>query len=191
MQIDRKTRQAIGGIAHTGDFADLLAEIDHLQHLLLECRAVFPTLSGKLVGAREFSTAPYYKRHGYNAQVRLEEPITEDFIRRQRQIGRWINENALIRLFGILNYRGFYDPKIDRSLPGHVEMDILRRIRNALTKTPVDYQPESDQNRELREAVIRHFALKEHDIQEHIPLPIDAVIEPIFEACRTHIRARA
>ena len=173
---------------HGADSTDLLAELDHLQGLLLECRAVFPTMTVEMIGQRQFSTAPYYQRRGYKAQVRLEQPITEDFIKRQRQLGRWINENALIRLFGILNYRGLFQ-KLDKSLPGYAEMDILRRIRNALTKTPLDYQPEVGENLKLRDAVVQHFALGEHDIQEQIPIPINKVIDPIFEACRNYIRA--
>ena len=122
--------------------------------------------------------------------MRLERPITEQFIARQRQLGRWINENALIRLFGILHYRGVFQ-KLDRSLPGYTEMDILRRIRNALTKTPLDYRPDTGENRRLRDAIIQHFALGEHDIQEQIPIPINKVIDPIFGACRQYIRAFA
>jgi hypothetical protein len=102
--------------------ADLLEEVDHLQGLLLECRAVFPTMTAEMVGRREFRTAPYYEQRGYNALIRLEQPITEEFIAQQLQLGRWINENALIRLFGIMNYRGLFR-KLDKSLPGHAEMD--------------------------------------------------------------------
>ena len=172
------------------DSANLLTELDHLQGLLLECRAVFPTIDAGMIGQREFVTASYYQRRGYPAHVRLEHPISADFIARQRQLGRWINENALIRLFGILNHRGLFEKKnLDKGLPGYPEMELLRRIRNVLTKTSLDYRPNDAENRRLRETVIRHFDLGEHDIQEQIPLPIDKVIDPIFEGCRKYIDA--
>jgi len=171
------------------DSADVLAEVERLKSLLLECRAVFPTLSADLVGQRVFQTAPYYRSRGYRAEIHLKQPISTDFIHRQRQLGRWINENAVIRLFGILNYHGFFK-KLDPSLPGHREMDLLRRMRNAFTKTPLNYQPNDPKNRRLREALIEHFKLEGPDIQEEIPVPINKVLEPIFTACRDYVVAR-
>ena len=170
------------------DSADLLAEVDHLKGLLLECRAVFPTMDSRMIGQREFSTAPYYQRRGYRAQVRLEQPISAEFVERQRQLGRWINENALIRLYGILNHRGLFK-KLDKQLPGYPEMELLRRIRNVLTKTSLDYRPGDAKNRRLRETVVQRFELEEHDIQEQIPIPINKVVEPLFDRCKEYIRA--
>jgi hypothetical protein len=60
-----------------------------------------------------------------------------------------------------------------------------------LTKTPLDYRPESGENRKLRDTLIQHFDLGEIDIQGQIPVPINKVIEPIFDACRKYIRAYA
>ena len=184
----KKTPMTRASRTHGPDSADLLAELDHLNGLLLECRAVFPTMDVDMIGQREFSTAPYYQRRGYRAQIRLEQPISADFIARQRQLGRWINENALIRLYGILNYRGLFK-ELKKALPGYLEMDVLRRIRNVLTKTSLDYRPDDAENRRLREAVIRHFDLGERDIQEQIPIPINKVVDPIFEGCRKYILA--
>jgi hypothetical protein len=171
------------------DIADVLEKLDHLQSLLLQCRSIFPTLAQELIGQRAFMTAPYYLSRGYEAQIQLKEPISAEFIERNKQLGQWINENTLIRLYGILNYHGLFR-KIDQDLPGGREMDLLRRMRNAFTKTPLNYRPNDKENMRLRKEVIRCFGLKEQNFpEEQIPTPIDTVVEPIFKACREYIAA--
>jgi hypothetical protein len=125
--------------------AQIIAELDELEGLLLQCRSVFPTLPQALVGHHQFMTAPYYLSRGYAAQIQLQKPITAEFIERNRRLGEWINENAIIRLYGIRNYYGFLD-KIDQTLPGWREVDLTRRMRNAFTKTPLSYRPEDPDN---------------------------------------------
>lgn len=84
--------------------APIVEELDELESLFLQCRSVFPTLTKELVGHRQFMTAPYYLRRGYEAQINLQDPITAEFIERNRRLGKWINENAIIRLNGIMSY---------------------------------------------------------------------------------------
>lgn len=170
------------------DTREVLQHVDFLNSLLLESRAVFPTLGADSIGQRMFRTAPYYQSRGFDAQIQLREPISAEFIQRHRQLGRWINENALIRLYGVLHYHGFFT-KLASELPGYPEMDLLRRLRNTLTKTPLNYRPHDPDNVKLREVVIERFNLKDEDAQEEIPLPINKVIEPLIEGCRRYIVA--
>jgi hypothetical protein len=73
----------------------------------------------------------------------------------------------------------------------HHDRDIdLRLMRNAFTKTPLNYRPNNKKNIRLREEVIQCFDLKEQNFPEdEIPTPIDTVVEPIFKACREYIAA--
>ena len=172
------------------DPAPILEEVNQLQSLLLQCRSVFPALTKEMIGHREFQTAPYYMRRGYKAQIQLEDPITEKFIERNRTLGKWINENALIRLHGIMYYRGFLK-KIDQSLTGWREVDLTRRMRDIFTKSRLNYQPDDGKNIKLRDAVIEHFGLKKEDFPEgEIPTPIDAVVVKLFNGCREYIKAK-
>ena len=171
------------------DIAEVLAKLDYLESLLLQCRSVFPTLTQELIGQHALMTAPYYLSRGYEAQIQLKEPISAEFIERNRQLRKWINENTLIRLYGILNYHGLFK-KIDQNLPGWREMNLLRLMRNAFTKTPLNYRPNDKKNIRLREEVIQCFDLKEQNFPEdEIPTSIDTVVEPIFKACREYIAA--
>ena len=169
------------------DTTEVLKKLERLENLLLQCRSVFPTLTQELIGHCSFVTPSYYLRRGYKARVQLSEPITIEFIERNRQLGKWINENTLIRLYGILSYHGFFK-KINQTLSGGKEMDLLRRMRDALTKTPLNYRPGSKKNIRLREEIMKHFRLRKEDFpEEEIPTPINTVVEPIFQACRQYI----
>ena len=169
---------------------EILAELDNLQDIYLQCRSVFPTIDMGHVGYRHITTAPYYMRRGYVATMELKNPITSKFIERNRCIGKWVNENAIIRLYGILEHHGFMK-KINHTLPGAKEVDLVRRMRNAFTKTSLNYRPKKQRNLILRNEVINHFRLDESNFtQGEIPTPINTVIEPSFDACREYIKAK-
>jgi hypothetical protein len=168
----------------------LLAELDELEDLFLQCRAVFPTLSSDLIGKNSFSTAPYYMQKGYQASVALGNPISIDFIERNRRLGKWINENAIIRLHGIIEHHGLLE-KIDQKINGWKEVDLMRRMRNAFTKTSLNYKPNKEENIKLREELINYFNLpKEEFSSGEIPTPIDTVVEPIFKGCKEYIKGK-
>lgn len=178
----------------TSDPKEVVAELKVLKDLFLECRSVFPTIGEGMVGQRQFDTPPYYMIRGYNARVELSGPITRDFIDRNRRLGKWINENAIIRLHGIMEHHGFLSntEKIDQTIKGWKEVDLMRRMRNAFTKTPLNYKPRKQKNIQLRKEIIQHFGLRgEEYAGGEIPTPIDTVVEPIFEACCEYILAKS
>jgi hypothetical protein len=155
-------------------------------------RSVFPTLSAKSIGKKQYSTAPFYKNYGYKIDFQLQEEITPEFISNQNQLGQWINENAIIRLYGILHHHELYN-EINQNCNGWKEMDLIRRMRNVFTKTSLDYKPTDADNKRLREEIIKHFKLKESDFHEKnipykIPTPIDTVILPLFTICCEYIK---
>jgi hypothetical protein len=177
----------------TSNSASILQEIDELESLFLQCRSVFPTLDPGLLGHQEFSTAPYYLRRGYKARIQLQDPITPEFMERHKRMGKWINENAIIRLHGIMHYHGFLETMTDqdKKLPGAREVDLMRRMRNAFTKTQLNYRPTDPENVELRSQVISHFAIRSEEFPEgEIPTPINTVVEPIFKGCRNYVSAK-
>jgi hypothetical protein len=168
----------------------IIAELNQLEDLFLQCRSVFPALGQGMVGGRHFPTAPYYMRRGYQASIHLKEPITEDFIEKNCRLGKWLNENAIIRLYGILEHHGLLK-KIDQTIPGWKEVDLLRRMRNAFTKTSLNYMPKKQENATLRVEVMKHFQLREEDLPSgEIPTPIHKVVEPIFKACRAYVASQ-
>ena len=152
---------------------DVLHELDELWSLFLQCRSVFPAMTESLLGKTSFTTGSYYLKKGYAAQVQLKDPIDADFIERNRRMGKWINENAIARLYGIMHHHKLLE-EIDKTTSGWKEVDLMRRMRNVFTKTRLGYRPNSPNNQKLREEVVKHFQLDENDChEEEIPTPIN------------------
>ena len=170
------------------DADEVLEKIHDLEKLLLKSRFLFPAMDSRMIGRTKYDTAPYYMVRGYSATINLGKPITAIYIEENRRLGKWVNENALIRLYGIMHHHNFFG-KIDKTLSNWEEMEILRRMRNAFTKTSLNYLPDEKRNIKLREEVIRHFNLGEEDILHgEIPTPIDKVVMKIFNGCRKYIQ---
>jgi hypothetical protein len=170
----------------------IIAEIDELQDIYLQCKSFFPALSDKLIGQKSFPTANYYAFKGYNVLIKTEQPITEEFIEKYARIGKWLNENAIIRLFGILHYHkqvGKKNPLL-KDLPGYKDIRFCCWIRNVITKTKLNYEPENEDNTKLREELIAYYGLKPTDFKEGIPTPVSQVVEKIFDGCKIYVKAK-
>lgn len=167
-----------------------ISEINALETIYLQCRSVFPALPDSIIGRSEFATAPYYLHRGFVARIRTAKPITQHFIDQHTKLVKWVNENAIIRLYGIMNYYGFLKT-IDRNCSGWKEVNLMRKMRNAFTKTGLNYRPEDPDNVRLRDEVIEHFKLDKNLYKKgEIPTPIDTVVERIFESCRKYVEAK-
>jgi hypothetical protein len=170
----------------------IIAEIDELQDIFLQCKSFFPALGEKLIGNKSFPTANYYAFKGYNVLINTQSPITEDFIGRYARIGKWLNENAIIRLFGILHYHNQVGKKnqLLKDLPGYKDIRFCCWIRNVITKTKLNYEPETEDNTKLRKELISYYGLKPEDFKEGIPTSVGQVVEKIFEGCKIYLRAK-
>jgi len=171
----------------------IIQEIDNLEDIYLSCKSIFPKLHESLIGKTEFPTAPYYQKRGYNIKINTGKVIDKEFINKYAETGNWINENSIIRLFGILTYHQQVggNAAIDKSLPGWEDIRFCCWIRNMITKTNLNYQPKIPKNIELRKDIISYYELKEEDyIDGEIPTPIDKAIQPMFDGCRNYLRAK-
>ena len=172
------------------DPKEAIKEIESLWRTYLFCRSVFPALTNEIIGHNEYQTAPYYTRRGFMVHIQTEIPINAEFVKESKRLGKWINENAIIRLYGIMNFYNFLK-KIDQSCQGWKEVDLMRRMRNAFTKTGLDYRPEDPENVRLKKEVMAYFKLdKKLNDEGDIPVPIDTVIEKIFNSCLCYIKAK-
>ena len=176
------------------DVENVIEEINDLQDVYLRCKSIFPKLSPTLEGETSFPTAPLYQWQGYKVSINTGEKITPEFIKRYAEIGNWINENSIIRLFGILHFHEQVGNKIKilRELPGGEDVRYCCWVRNVITKTNLNYEPSEDsRNNELRSEIISYYKLEPDDYKEgEIPTPVDKVILAMFEGCRKYLRAK-
>ncbi len=172
------------------DIDVIIRDINGLENIFLHCKSFFPALGNSLIGQQSFDTAPYYQARGYKVSIHTDRRITQDFLDTYSRIGRWLNENAIIRLYGIMDYYRFLN-NIDQSVDGWKEVDLMRRMRNVFTKTNLNYQPSDQDNMRLRQEIIARYSLiEDQQPKGEIPTPIDKVLQPIFEGCRNYIKEK-
>jgi len=86
---------------------DIATEIDRQVDFLHRCRSVFPRLENGMVGQSAFRAPEYYQQLGYDVSVKLSAPMTAEFINGLFEMGHWLNENFVIRLWAILESQMF------------------------------------------------------------------------------------
>ncbi len=171
---------------------EIIREIEELQDIFLATRSFFPALSDSLLGRKSFPTADYYRAKGYNVEIHTKEPITKAFMEKYGKIGKWLNENAIIRLYGILHYHKQVgdNSRLVGNLPGYKDIRFCCWIRNVITKTKLNYDPEKNESTRLQQELISYYGLKPEDYREGIPTPVNQVVERIFEGCKEYLRAK-
>ena len=105
--------------------------IDRLWETFLQTRAIFPYMDERVIGATACRTAPFYQNRGHKITFNYSQPLTADDIELANRVGRWLNESLVVRAIAVLEYHGVVSNsvRIDTSLDGHDDVDILRRLR--------------------------------------------------------------
>jgi hypothetical protein len=165
------------------DLSILIGDMDKLFLHHCTCRSHFPYMDSSLIGTNEFPTAPYY---GVNLVFQYAAGLAVTDIELVNSTGHYINQNFVIRLYALLDYYKVLSP-IDKTITGNDEVDILRRLRNSFGHTPGDYNSNDPDQKKLRDRVVAHFNLSIEE-SDNFPLPIDTVLEPLFNACKEYVR---
>jgi len=171
--------------------SDILSQIEAQLSKLLSTRAVFPHMKENLVGARHCRTAPFYRHHGFDITFTFATPLTAERIGEINEIGHWINQNYVVRLYALLESYGVISKTkhINTELDGHEEVDILRRLRNEFAHTAGWYDPTDPEEKQLRDRIIEHFSLNAEthpELRGKFPIPIDEVLVPLTEGCKRY-----
>src|SRR5690349_17963066 len=103
---------------------DIALEIDRQVEFLHRCRSVFPRLEMRMVGQSAFRAPDYYQQLGYDVAVKLSEPMTAEFIDGLFEMGHWLNENFVVRLWAILEAAS----QRNRKHVGPRRLERLRRV---------------------------------------------------------------
>ena len=169
----------------------ILGEIDILKTQFTNCRAYFPHMTNASIGCRNINTAPFYLNKGFNITFAFNQPLVEEDVRKNNEIADWINQNVLVRLCAMLESYGILSKgiRINKSIDGWKELDLLRRLRDVFAHTSGKYNPHNKDQRKLVQKLICHFKLSNKDPQS-FPLDIDKVIYPLFEGCKKYVEVK-
>lgn len=154
-----------------------------------EIRAHFPYFSEDSIGNKTFSSPDYYQQNGHNLKFEFDKVLTKSDIERLNRIGNWINQSALIRLAAILDQEDIIKKSsdVDKNIEGHREMEILFKLRNKFAHSRGVYNPQK--NEQLMSEIIECFSL-EKKVYDKYPIPIDEVIDKIFEKSLIYAKSK-
>ena len=153
----------------------ICAEIEAQWEYHLITRAVFYS---KFPEKDSYESPPFYQERGYRFKVELLLK-TEDFNRAARGVAVWLNQNYVIRLFGILDSIGIIKFGIENS-SGIIEL--IKIFRNNVGAHSTGRQV-GKRKPELRKATLLINKLFRREIEledlDHFKLSVDSVLEPM------------
>jgi hypothetical protein len=165
---------------------EICEEVESQWEYHLIARAAFP--SNMMEGIPEYESPPFYPQHGVRLQVRVPVPFSPVMERGLEGIGHWLNQNYIIRLFGILDEYRVITAGREASNPYTHILAILRH--NVGTHSRGYRNPGRTEVRKVTRLIQEHLdpSVLDEDIR-HFNLAIDTVLHRLKEHCVTFVRS--
>ena len=170
------------------DLVSLLDAIDQLWKVFNHCKANFPGVSDEMKDAQVLGTPDFYLSQGYdNILHQYPAPLTEDKIKHINQAGHWLNQNALIRLYAVLDSHGAMQ-MMDSDIEEAKYVELIRHLRNSFAHGSGIYNPAKKKHRKTMQIMGEVLNISTEGITW--PLAIDTVLQPLFEGCKRYVERR-
>jgi hypothetical protein len=165
--------------------ARAIKEIDKLLERHTQARSHVPRLGTNLVGHFYYSSPLFYVERGFDVITMLPRPLTVQDIAKINAVSHWMNENAIVRLFAILNrckLVGEY-VKIDKAIDSWMDVDIVRRLRNKIAHGS-GYDKDDPEDVKLAAAIEERFGVSL--VEDAFQLDIMPVLTGLCEGCKSY-----
>jgi hypothetical protein len=168
------------------EIEEICAEIELQWECHLISRAAFP--SGLMNKLLEYESPQFYSDQGVSVKVRVALPLSQVMERRLGDVGHWLNQNYIIRLFGILNQDGVITAGKNEGNPYTLILALLRQ--RVGTHSRGYRNPKSREVRRLTKLIEDHLntSIEPKDAQ-HFDLAIDTILYALKEHCVVFIRS--
>ena len=168
------------------DIGSILKDIDTLWDKFFRCRSHFPCVSPTMEGQRCIPTAPYYEAEGLEVTYVLNQDLTLDMIDELNDIGHWLNQNLVVRLYAILDHHNVVD-SIEEEYDGWRYVSLTRWLRNYFSHQSGFYNPNDPDHKKTMQEMgdLLHIDIEG---REEFPLLIDKVLHPLLEGCKKFVR---
>jgi hypothetical protein len=167
----------------------IINEIDNIYMYFRYSRAFFPYLNSEVAG--NTNSQLFNINKNLRASINYTKPLTNEYIAFNNRVGHYLNQNSIIRLYALLDYHQIISDKvrIDKSLPGFDEVDILRRLRKLFSHKSAKYNYQQTEQKKLVDRIIKHFNI---DISEpeDFPISIDTVITTLLIKTKEYIKVK-
>lgn len=167
------------------DILNICEEIELQWEYHLMSRAIFYS---RFPEKDEYNSPQFYKNHGIDFSVKLPRVKSKTFERAAQGIGIWLNQNYVIRLFGILDSKGIIAYGIENNLKVIKLIKILRNNigahssgRNVSRKKEL-----KDATKLINELFGRTIPIEQ---VEYYTLSVDSVLLPMKNQAITVVKA--
>ena len=169
------------------EFKQINKEMDTLWTNLIKNRGYFPCVDDGSVGTKSLLTPPYYRDKGINIVHTFEEPLSIEIKDEILRIGHWINQNFIIRLCALIeSYQLLSNViKIDFTLDGAEQLNIVRRLRNRFAHSSGRYNPDNNDDVKTMKLMGKNLGISIEGRTDW-PLVIDTVLERLLEGCKLY-----
>jgi hypothetical protein len=147
-----------------------------------------------MAGQTEFEAPEYYRQLGYTVSVKLSQPMTAEFIKGLFDLGHWLIENFVTRMWAILESNQIVSKtgKIDQALENWRDVDLLRRLRNKIGHGSGTYEPADADKKKLFDAIVQYYNVPEgysYFEVEKYPIGVKQVLVPMAHGCKKYAAA--
>ncbi len=168
---------------------EIFNEIDEFRSYHIKVRARFPKIGEPQIGQTVIQLPEFFQKSGLNFELRFNSALTEESRKENNDIGHFINQNFVLRLYAILNYYEFLgeSASLNKDSPGFIEVEIVRRLRNIYAHSLGRYNEQDSGHRKLRDVLFDRFNV---DAKEYLefPLNINRVLTPLIVGCKEYIK---
>jgi len=149
-------------------------------------RAAFP--NGLISQLPQYESPQFYRDKGVHFQVCVALPLPAVMERGLEDVGHWLNQNYIIRLYGILDQDGVLKKGKEKNNSYTQILYILRQRVGAHSR---GYRnPKSSEVRNLTKLIKEHFNISiEPEDAKHFNLAIDTFLQRLKEHCVRFVRS--
>jgi len=159
--------------------SEIIKQINLIHNLYIESRAAFPYYPLD-------EQPPLISGSKTSFVIITPRPMTIEDKQYRNNIAHFQNQNFLVRLFAVLQYYEIFKNP-DETLPGYIELDILKRLRNEFSHGIGTYNPKSSKDRKLMKDITKHFSFKEKEYPD-FSINKDIVIKGIISESKKYIK---
>jgi hypothetical protein len=164
---------------------EICGEVERQWEYHFIARAAFPANIMEVIP--EYESSPYHIQQGARVEVHVPVPLSPLMERGLEGTGHWLNQNYIIRLFGILDeYQVITAGKQAKNLYTR----ILACLRHKVGAHSRGYRnPENSEVRKLTQLIQEHLdsSVLPEDVR-HFNLSIHPVLHRLKEHCVTFVR---
>jgi hypothetical protein len=165
---------------------EICEEVERQWEYHFIARAAFPANIMEVIP--EYESSPFHRQQDVRMKVGIPVPLSPVMERGLEGIGHWLNQNYIMRLFGILDEYQVITAGKEASNP---YTHILASLRHKVGAHSRGYRnPESNEARKLTQLIQKHLdsSVPPEDVR-HFNLSIHPVLHQLKEKCVRFVRS--